>query len=210
MDMDSGCAKWGFGCLTVILIWHFVLSGVFRWAREEIQDWKEQREERVERERLERDEAEKARRIAAEEAEAAERRRAEAAEKAKAVSDREERLRAFTLKEAPVLWRAYQELNAQIESQAKRIEDLRKSLLEFQRIPENDSDFKAITVMRQEMIGAKASLRRKIEDAYLAYIKFEATPSRKDYDELRRKILEDGVMEADAATRRFTVMRKEK
>jgi len=64
--------------------------------------------------------------------------------------------------------------------------------------------------MRDEMIGVKTSLRRKIEDAYLAYRKFEATPSRKEYDALRRKTLEDGIQEAESAARRFTIMRNEK
>ena len=60
------------------------------------------------------------------------------------------------------------------------------------------------------MEAAAKSLHAKIEDAYLAYCKFQATPSRKDYDELRRKILDDGIKEAESAAKRFEQMRTTK
>ena len=64
--------------------------------------------------------------------------------------------------------------------------------------------------MRDEMVAAVKSMRTKIEDAYLAYCKFQATPSRREYDELQRKILEDGIKEAEGAMKHFDQMRKAK
>ena len=60
------------------------------------------------------------------------------------------------------------------------------------------------------MVKTRASMRGKIEDAYLAFRKFQATPSRKDLDKLRRKILEDGICEAEAASRHYRHMAETK
>ncbi len=123
---------------------------------------------------------------------------------------REEKLRSFTLKEAPVLWTTYQNLRAAVESQDKKIVSLRETLKRFNRDPDSDADFKRICSMRDEMIGSLRTMRTKIEDAYLASRKYEATPSRKDYAELRRKLLEDGIQEAESAAKKFTEMRSVK
>jgi len=212
--MANGTAgKWGCGCLTAILIYYVgipLIMAVCKFTADAIHDAKISYEERAEKRRVEKAaEEENKRRAEEQERGEAERKAIEAAQ-AKSRAEREDRLRSFTLKEAPVLWKAYQELEAQIVSQGKRIDDLRKTLTEFDKDPDQDADFRVICSMRDEMIGVKTSLRRKIEDAYLAYRKFEATPSRKEYDALRRKTLEDGIQEAESAARRFTIMRNEK
>lgn len=123
---------------------------------------------------------------------------------------RETRLREFAVKDAPALWKTYQDLQGAITEQGKRIADLGKTLEEFDKQPSQDADYVRICSMRDEMIVAARSMHTKIEDAYLAYCKFQATPSRKDYDELRRKIIEDGIKEAEAAAKRFDQMRMAK
>ena len=57
--------------------------------------------------------------------------------------------------------------------------------------------------MRDEMAESLKTMRTKIEDAYLASCKYEATPGRKEYGELMRKALEDGIQEAEAAAARY-------
>lgn len=116
---------------------------------------------------------------------------------------KEEKLRSFTLREAPVLWKTYQNLQAEIEAQNGKIASLRKDLLEFDLDPNTDEDFKRICAMRDEMIVSLKTMRTKIEAAYLASRKYEATPGKKEYGELMRKALEDGIQEADAAASRY-------
>ena len=199
---DSTAGKWGCGCLSVILIWHVVMF-LFQSARDEYEAYVEERQVAAK-------EKEAAQKLEAEQTRLAAERKAVDEARAKAEADREDRLRTFAIREAPALWESLQSLASQIVTQDRKIEELRKSLMEFDRKPEQDPDFKAICAMREDMVGVKRSLRKKIEDAYLAYCKFQATPSRKEYDELRRKTLEDGIQEAEAAARRFTAMRREK
>lgn len=123
---------------------------------------------------------------------------------------REDKLRTFILKEAPTLWSAYQSLSAGVTNQNAKIDKFREILKDFGKDPDADADFKRICSMRDDMVGSLKSMRNKIEDAYLASRKYAATPSKKEYDELRRKLLEDGVQEAEAASHRFVNMIKQK
>ena len=201
-----------------------------RHAKQEIADAKA-------REKLALEEAEKAlaeaktseaRRAAAqaekrrkrEEAEAAERRereetaRREAAQQMEAAAKREEakadKLRTFALRDAPVIWKTYEQLKAAIVEQDVRIKDLAETLREFDKNPETDSDYQAICAARGEMETSLKGIRRKLEEAYLAYCRFKATPSHKEYEELMRKALDDGMQAADAATRKFEQMKVDK
>ncbi len=94
--------------------------------------------------------------------------------------------------------------------QNEKIEELRKSLESFGRSPEQDTDFVRICALRDDMTRSRDALRTKLEDAYIAAKKYEAAPSRKDYQELHKKALEDGILEADAASARFKEMRRNK
>lgn len=120
---------------------------------------------------------------------------------------REDKLRTFAMKEAPCLWTTYQNLSEEVSAQSRKIAELEKTIREFGRDPEDDEDFKGIRQLSMEMCESRNRLMRKIEDAYLAAKKYEATPSRKEYDEQCRRILQDGIQEAELATRRFNFMR---
>jgi len=142
----------------------------------------------------------------------AERRRREeaAAEAKRKQSAKDDRVRTFALKEAPKVWSVYQSLQSEIDVQNDKIEELRKTLVAFDKSPEQDADFVRICALRDEMIRSRKAIRAKLEDAYIAAKKYEASPSRKDYQELHKKALEDGIMEADAATEKFKGMRLNK
>ena len=81
---------------------------------------------------------------------------------------------------------------------------------EFDKTPETDSDYLAICAARGEMETSLKGIRRKLEEAYLACCRFKATPSHKEYEELMRKALDDGMQAADAATRKFEQMKVDK
>ena len=123
---------------------------------------------------------------------------------------KDEKIQAFALKEAPKVWEVYQSLKSEIDVQSAKIEELRKSLESFGRSPEQDADFVRICALRDDMTRSRDALRTKLEDAYIAAKKYEAAPSRKDYQELHKKALEDGVLEADSASARFKEMRRNK
>lgn len=190
-----------------------------RHAKQEIADAKA-------REQLALEEAEKAlaeakaseeRRAAADAAERRKRKetaRREAAQQKEAAAKREEakadKLRTFALRDAPVIWKAHEQLKAAIVEQDVRIKDLAATLKEFDKNPETDSDYLAICAARGEMETSLKGIRRKLEEAYLAYCRFKATPSHKEYEELMRKALDDGMQAADAATRKFEQMKVDK
>ncbi len=125
----------------------------------------------------------------------------------RARQEREARLRDFAAKEIPALLKVYQDLHGAIVEQAKRIVDLEKTLKTFGKEPRQDADYIRICSMRDEMVGAHRAMHAKMEDAYIAYCKFKATPNRKDYDELYRKTLEDGIKAAEITAKRFDEMR---
>lgn len=184
----------GVGCLGVVAL--FVLIGAALLGWDKFTSWRAARQ------------AEEASRMEAQKAkEAEETRIAEAKRRQKA---KDEKIQAFALKEAPKVWEVYQSLRSEIDVQDEKIEELRKSLETFGRTPEEDTDFVRICALRDEMKRSRDALRTKLEDAYIAARKYEAAPSRKDYQELHKKALEDGILEADAASARFKEMRLNK
>ena len=132
------------------------------------------------------------------------------AEKKRIQEAKDEKIRSFALKDAPKVWAVYQSLQSEIDIQNGKIEELRKTLEAFGKDPWRDVDFQRICDLRDDMIRSRKALRTKLEDAYIASRKYEASPSRKDYQELHKKALEDGILEADAAEAKFKEMRLNK
>ena len=123
---------------------------------------------------------------------------------------KDDKIRSFALKDASKVWAVYQTLQSEIDVQNGKIEKLRKTLVSFDKDPDRDVDFQRICALRDEMVRSRQALRTKLEDAYIASRKYEASPSRKDYQELHKKALEDGILEADAAEAKFKEMRLNK
>ena len=120
------------------------------------------------------------------------------------------KIQQFALKEAPRVWQVYQSLQAEIDMQGGKIEELRQTLVAFGKVPDEDADYKRICAVRNEMIRSRDALRLKLEDAYIAARKYEAAPSRADYRQLHRKALDDGILEANQAEAKFKEMRLNK
>ena len=206
---DDNLKTFGIGCLVVILLLEL---GSWIWGKASsfISQVRTNYDNRVAQRQAENEAAEQKR-------QAEDRRiKDEAARKAEEMAieaariKREERLKIFAMKEAPILWKVHQDLQGAIVEQDKRIADLAKTLETFNKDPMQDADYLRIRSMRDEMVAARDSMHTKIEDAYLAFCKFQATPSRKDYDELRKKTLEDGIKAAEDTARRFDEMRSAK
>ena len=196
------------GCL--LTIGDIELTRLKNWRNERLARKAEQREQ-AKVQAAEASRVAEAKRREAEAAAEARRRQAEqiAAQK-KRQEAKDEKIRAFALKEAPDVWSVYQMLRSEIDVQSNRISQLRKTLETFGKNPEADEDFKRICSMREEMIATRSALRKRLEDAYIAKCKFEATPGRMEYEEQHRKALEDGIREALEAADRFNEMRLNK
>ena len=147
-------------------------------------------------------EAEKARVVAEE------RQKREAMARRKAMKT--EKIKMFALKEIPSVWTTYQSMQSAIDVQSKKIDDLANSLRVFNRNPEHDEDYLRIRELRDDMVRTRDILWKRMEDAYLAVKRFEAAPTSKNNQELLRKARDDGIFEADAATKKFKEMRLEK
>lgn len=73
-----------------------------------------------------------------------------------------------------------------------------------------DDDFRELSRQLQDMRVMRDNVVSRLETAYMAARKCEATPGRQDLDELRQKALQDGILEAEASARRFREMRAAK
>lgn len=191
----TGCCL---GCLSVIIVFFGI---VWLWEfsvgkYKQLVAWREERLNETRRQE--------------EMARLAEQERAQVAEARRREEERNEKIRTFALREAPEIWSAYQALQSDIQVQNSKIEELRKTLESFGRDTDEDADFKRICDLRDDMSRSHAALRRKLEEAYIAWRKYEASPSRRDYQELHRKAIEDGIREADAASAKFKEMRMRK
>lgn len=210
---DDDLKNWGYGCLGILLfLWFGVpaISWVWDKVSTYVGDVKANYDAKVAQRQAEKEAAEQKRQVEEQRRHDEATRAAEAKAQEEARLSREARLRDFAMQDAPVVWKTYQDLQGMIAEQDKRIADLAKTLREFDKDPGQDADYIRICSLRDEMVTAVKSMHAKIEDAYLAFCKFQVTPSRKDYDELRRKMLEDGIKEAEDATRRFNQMRTDK
>lgn len=119
-------------------------------------------------------------------------------------------LRAFALQESPKLWQTVQALRAEHETRTVALARLRMELVDFGRNPDADQDYVALKTANDGLLESVGAIYAKIEDAYIAYKKFLATPGNKEYSDMMRKVLNDGMNEASAAESRYIRMSREK
>lgn len=119
-------------------------------------------------------------------------------------------LRTFALQESPKLWQTVQALRAEHDTRTAALARLRSELQDFGRNPDADPDYVALKTANDGLLESLSAIYAKIEDAYIAYKKFLATPGNKAYNDMMRKVLDDGMNEASAAESRFMRMSREK
>ena len=115
-------------------------------------------------------------------------------------------LRMFALQEAPQLWQTVQSLRGEIVSRNKAMTQLAAELREFDRKPGDDTTYRELQVGREQFACTLDNVYQKLENAYIAYKKFQATPGRKEYAEAMNRALEDGIHEAEMMESRFKKM----
>jgi len=119
-------------------------------------------------------------------------------------------LQDFAQKESPKIWQTIQTMRAEIATSGAKIKNLREELKLFDRDPDSDEDYKALVAGLKELRSAYDAIFDKLEDAYIAAKKCEASPGRKDYQETMKRVLEDGINDANMATERYKAMTRVK
>lgn len=115
-------------------------------------------------------------------------------------------LRTFALSESPKLWETVRTLKVEKSQLAVRIGELSAEMREFGRNPDSDPDVVSLRAVCAELGEAILSIYMRLEEAYLVYEKMKATPGRKEYADLMKMALENGVREADATMSRYRSM----
>ena len=119
-------------------------------------------------------------------------------------------LREFAVKESPKIWQTIQSMRSEIVAGEKKIKQLRADFLEFGRNPDTDEDYRTIVTAHEQLCRAYDTIFDRLEDAYIAAKKYEAYPSRKDYQDTMKRAIEDGIQEANFASKRYKTMSKQK
>lgn len=119
-------------------------------------------------------------------------------------------LQEFAQKESPEVWQSIQSLRGDMAESARNLKRLRDQLIEFDRNPDLDEDYKALRFGLQDLKRAYDAIYDNLEDAYIAAKKFEASPSRREYQDMMKKAFEDGIQSATIATERYKMMMRQK
>jgi hypothetical protein len=119
-------------------------------------------------------------------------------------------LQDFALKESPKIWQTLQDMRGEMTESGAKLKALRADLLEFDRDPDTDEDYKSLVVGLKELKRAYDAIFDRLESAYIAAKKYEASPSRKDYQDVMKRALEDGIQDATMATERYKAMTRKK
>lgn len=119
-------------------------------------------------------------------------------------------LQGFAIRESPSAWQTVQAMHAEIITSEAKLNELKAELLEFDRHPDADEDYKSLQSGLDELRHAYDAIFDRLEDAYIAAKKYEASPSRKDYQATMKRALEDGIQDANMATERYKAMIRKK
>ena len=101
-------------------------------------------------------------------------------------------------------------LRAEMADSGNKLKKLRADLLEFDRDPDADEDYKSLLAGLKELRHAYDAIFDKLEDAYIAAKKYEASPSRKEYQQMMQRAFEDGIQDANMATECYKAMTRQK
>ena len=114
------------------------------------------------------------------------------------------------MKESPKIWQTIQTMRAEMTTSGATLKSLREELQLFNRNPDADEDYKSLVAGLKELRRAYDAIFDKLEDAYIAAKKYEASSSRKDYQQMMKRALEDGIQDANMATERYKAMTRMK
>lgn len=113
------------------------------------------------------------------------------------------KLRDFALRESPVLWETLQYFRAEIEYQDGEIEKIKMLSAENDVDIKTDDAYQRVVALRNLLVKNLRVIEDRLCDAYLLKLKVQATPSDRDLENDLKKIMDDGILEAEAAGKRY-------
>ena len=201
--MDAGdLPKYGCGCVVAFFGMVFFTAGVLVPVLCRLAPYREDRDKEANAKQII---AEYERAVAAAQTNAA----AIAAQKEKD-GKKEDKIRTFALRESPAIWRTVQELRAEKATLEKGVVRVEHALRYYGYNLASDYDLVGLRRDVREVDDLIRRLQYKLEDAYLKYVAYQATPGREDLKELSDKALVDGVREANEIEEKFNEMRARK
>lgn len=123
---------------------------------------------------------------------------------------KEDKIRTFAMRESPAVWQTVQKLRAEKATLENGVVRVERVLKYYGRDLASDHDLVGMWHDLQEIDDLIGRLQYKLEDAYLKYVAYQATPGREDLKALSNKALVDGVQEASVIEARFNEMRLRK
>ncbi len=124
---------------------------------------------------------------------------------------KEEKLWEFACKEMPGVQKTYIEIGEALRIQRERIAKLSTTLERFSSTPYyEDSDYQQLESQCQEMEALQKSIIENIRETYIAAVKYEASMGKSQERSLHQQAFENGIREAELATRRFEEMKRHK
>lgn len=115
-------------------------------------------------------------------------------------------LREFALSESPRLWQTIQRLKSEKATRSAALLNLCREMEVFGRDPKADPDVVALQKAVRDLDTSLNVIYQRLEDAYIAYKKMQATPGRQEYADMMKSALEGGIFEADAVAARYRDM----
>ena len=89
-----------------------------------------------------------------------------------------------------------------------KIKKLEATLRQFGKDPKVDEDVVRIRDYKEQLEVQLSLVKGRLETAYLASKKYEALPQRREFNDLIRKSLEDGVSSAEMAEQRYKELKE--
>ena len=105
-------------------------------------------------------------------------------------------LRPFALKNAPQLWRHFQEVRAALDVQEEKINRLRIDLIRLGAKPEKDEGYIRVCDEKYQLALLLRNLHAELKKAYREAQLFESSFRKRDYDEIYRRTQENGLQDA--------------
>lgn len=115
-------------------------------------------------------------------------------------------LREFAMAESPRLWQTIQRLRSEKSSRSAALTNLCREMEAFGRDPKADPDVVVLQIAVKDLDTSLNAIYQKLEDAYIAYKKMQATPGRQEFADTMKAALEGGIFEADAVAARYRDM----
>ena len=118
-------------------------------------------------------------------------------------------LRAFALANTPELWRVLQQLKSLHQDTNQQLQKLQSALESVGRAAEQDVDYQRFGRKRNELAMMIRKLDNELQNAYIAYVKYETAPDSRTFSNQVAAAYQSGMQTAREATARYVELKNE-